>query len=206
VLVDVTPYTFGTSALGELNDELYPYAYIPIIPRNTPIPVRRSEAFATIRDGQTDVDVKIYQGEQRDALENVQIGQFRVEGLSKAPAGNVVLIDLALDRDGILQVSAREKATGLERRITIDNTLSRYDSEQMAEARARIGGMFQGETVQSSPDALPDALVERARAALERAGEDDRAEIIDLIEAIKDGGDEDARRQLQDILFYLETG
>jgi molecular chaperone DnaK (HSP70) len=201
VLVDVTPYTFGTSALGELNDDLYPYVYIPIIPRNTPIPVRRSEAFYTVRDGQTEVDVKIYQGEQSDALENIKIGEFRVEGLSCAPAGNVVILDLALDRDGILLVSAREKATGLERRITIDNTLSRYDAAQMAEAQARIGALFEGETTQ----AAPDALVERARAALENAGDEDRVEIIDLIEAIGDGGNAEARRQLQEILFYLET-
>ena len=63
VLVDVTPYTFGTSALGELDGELYPYCYIPIIPKNTPIPVRRSEVFFTVVDEQTEVDVRIYQGE-----------------------------------------------------------------------------------------------------------------------------------------------
>ena len=68
VLVDVTPYTFGTSALGELDDDLYPYRYFPIIPKNTPIPVRRSEVFYTAVDGQTRVDVKIYQGENVDAL------------------------------------------------------------------------------------------------------------------------------------------
>src|SRR5437763_36041 len=59
VLVDVTPYTFGTSALGELNGELYPYKYVPIIPRNTPIPVRRSEVFHTVTDQQSSVDVRI---------------------------------------------------------------------------------------------------------------------------------------------------
>ena len=58
VLVDVTPYTFGTSALGELDGELYPYHYVPIIARNTPIPVRKSEAFYTVVDDQTAVDVQ----------------------------------------------------------------------------------------------------------------------------------------------------
>jgi len=118
VLVDVTPYTFGTSALGELNGEIYPYTYVPIIPKNTPIPVHRSEAFFTVFDDQTSVEVRIYQGENEDAEQNIRIGEFRVDGLSKAPAGNTVIIDLALDRDGILQVTAREKKTGLERRIT----------------------------------------------------------------------------------------
>jgi len=215
VLVDVTPYTFGTSALGELDGELYPYKYVPIIPRNTPIPVRRSEAFHTVTDQQSSVDVRIFQGENSDALENIQIGEFQVTGLSKAPAGNPVIIDLALDRDGILQVSAREKNTGLERRITIDKAMSRYDRAQLEEARQRVGGLFgkpeeaEGSDVATGPD---DALVAKAQAKLEEAGEEDRTEIINLIEAIRDAaGNGDAaalalaRSQLQDLLFYLET-
>ena len=65
VLVDVTPYTFGTSALGELDGELYPYHYVPIIASNTPIPVRKSEVFFTVVDDQTAVDVRIYPGRER---------------------------------------------------------------------------------------------------------------------------------------------
>jgi molecular chaperone DnaK len=218
VLVDVTPYTFGTSALGELNGELYPYHYVPIIPKNTPIPARMSEVFFTVLDEQTDVDVRIYQGEDNDALENIKIGEFRVSGLSREPAGNPVIVDLALDRNGILQVSAREKKTGLERRITIDNATSRYDREQLDEARQRIGALFgdqeQAASVGSgaATDSAVDALLARASAKLDETGEEDRTEIIDLIEAIRDArssGDsaalEDVRNQLQDLLFYLET-
>ncbi len=72
MLVDVTPYTFGTSALGEFEGEIYPYSYVPIIPRNTPIPVRKSEVFFTVADDQTQVDVRIYQGENADALQNIK--------------------------------------------------------------------------------------------------------------------------------------
>ena len=218
VLVDVTPYTFGTSALGELNGELYPYHYVPIIPKNTPIPARMSEVFFTVLDEQTDVDVRIYQGENNDALENIKIGEFRVSGLSREPAGNPVIVDLALDRNGILQVLAREKKTGLERRITIDNATSRYDREQLDEARQRIGALFgdqeQAASVGSgaATDSAVDALLARASAKLNETGEEDRTEIIDLIEAIRDArssGDnaalEDVRNQLQDLLFYLET-
>jgi molecular chaperone DnaK len=218
VLVDVTPYTFGTSALGELNGDLYPYQYVPIIPKNTPIPVRRSEAFATIADGQRSVDVLIYQGENADALENIKIGEFRVDGLSNVPAGNVVILDLALDRDGILQVSAREKKTGLERRITIDKAMSRFDQDQLDQARERIGSLFEGREQDGSAggagaaDPAVDALLEKASGKLEQASEEDRAEIIDLIEMIRDArtsGDsaalEEGQRQLQDLLFYLET-
>jgi molecular chaperone DnaK len=218
VLVDVTPYTFGTSALGELNGELYPYQYIPIISKNTPIPVRRSEVFYTITDAQPGVDVKIFQGEDNDALENIKIGEFRVDGLSKAPAGNPVILDLALDRNGILQVSAREKQTGLERRITIDKAMSRYDQGQLDEARQRISSLFEGrgQTGSTGANAVAnsaiDALLVKASGKLDEAGEEDRAEIIDLIETIRESrssGDgsalENGRRQLEDLLFYLAT-
>ncbi|PPQ36637.1 Hsp70 family protein [Rhodopila globiformis] len=215
VLVDVTPYTFGTSALGELNGELYPYQYVPIIPKNTPIPVRRSEAFFTVVDGQKSVQILIYQGENPDALENIKIGEFRVDGLSDVPAGNTVIIDLALDRDGILQVSAREKKTGLERRITIDKAVSRFDQDQLDQARERIGSLFEGREQDASAGgagSAVDALLAKASGKLDQAGEEDRAEIIDLIETIRDArasGDsaalEQGQRQLQDLLFYLET-
>jgi molecular chaperone DnaK (HSP70) len=232
VLVDVTPYTFGTSALSELNGDLYPYRFVPIIPKNTPIPVRRSEAFCTITDNQTDVEVRIYQGENDDALQNIQIGEFRVQGLGRVPAGNVVLLDLSLDRDGILQVTAREKTTGLERRITIDRATTRYDEAQMQAARSRITSLFgagedgvlDGEVIEGEGDDVSrgitnpgadfglDALLAKASGKLDVAGEEDRGEIIDLIETLRDArstGDDaalqDSRRQLEDLLFYLET-
>jgi molecular chaperone DnaK len=216
VLVDVTPYTFGTHAISELNGELYPYTYVPIIPKNTPIPVRRSEVFYTATDQQTSVEVHIYQGENADALENIQIGEFRADGLSKAPAGNPVILDLALDRDGILNVSAREKKTGLERRITIDKAMSRYNRDQLDDARARIGALFAGSDETAAGEAVPDAVVaallEKARGKLDAVGEEDRAEIIDLIEAIRDASDsgdtaalQTACKQLEDLLFYLKA-
>jgi molecular chaperone DnaK (HSP70) len=218
VLVDVTPYSFGTSVVGELNGEMYPDLFFPIIPKNTPIPVRRSDVVYTMVDEQVKIRVSIYQGEHEDALENTKIGEFFVEGLSKAPAGNPVIIDLALDRDGILQVSAREKKTGLERRITIDKAMSRFDQTQLDAARARIGSLFEGreditdiEGETETGSAL-DELLAKANAKLDIAGAEDRAEIIDLIEAVRDAksnGDdaalEDGRQQLQDLLFYLET-
>jgi molecular chaperone DnaK len=223
VLVDVTPYTFGTSALGEYNGELYPFHYVPIIQKNTPIPVRKSEVFFTLSDNQTSVDVRIYQGEKPDALENIQLGEFRVEGLSKAKAGNPIILDLALDRDGILHVSAKEKTTGLERRITIDQAMSRYDKNELDAARQRIDVLFNASEANGEPapvarpateatDTALDALVRKARAKLEDVGDEDRAELIDLIEAIRDCCEEgnapglaDARKQLTDLLFYLET-
>ena len=224
VLVDVTPYTFGTSALGELNGEMYPYTYVPIIAKNTAIPVRKSEVFFTVVDDQTTVEVRIFQGEKDDAMENIQLGEFRVEGLSKAPAGNPIIIDLALDRDGILNVSAKEKHTGLERRITIDRTTSRYDKDELCDARHRIAELFDAEeNAEDSPspadleagiagDADVTELIAKAQARLGTALDEDRAELKALIEMIKDceergdaTGRNEASSQIRDLLFYLEV-
>ena len=215
VLVDVTPYSFGTSALGERNGELYPYCYVPIIARNTPIPVRKSEAFRTVHDNQESVHVHIFQGEQEDALENIEIGEFQVEGLSKAPAGNLILIDLSLDRDGILHVSAREKSTGLERVITIDKATSRLKEDELDSARERIDALF-GEQPEPGEVAAIEgeagALIERARALLDEAVTEDRDEIVNLIESVSEAqakGDAAAAAgaidRLADLLFYLES-
>jgi molecular chaperone DnaK len=223
VLVDVTPYTFGTSALGELNGDLYPYTYVPIIAKNTAIPVRKSEVFFTVVDNQTSVEVRIFQGENEDAMTNIQLGEFRVEGLSKAPAGNPIIIDLALDRDGILDVSAKEKLTGLERRITIDRAMSRYNQDELRDARQRIAELFDAEDAEASSgpvdreavvagDADVTELIAKAQAKLHTALDEDRAELKALIEMIKDceergdaTGCKDASSQIRDLLFYLEA-
>ncbi len=232
VLVDVTPYTFGTSALGERDGDVYPFCFVPIIPKNSAIPVRRSEVFFTVQDAQSRVDVKIYQGEDPDALNNIKIGEFHVEGLSGAPAGNPVVLDLALDRDGILHVAAREKMTGLEARISIDQAVPRYGSAELAEARTRIGALFgdpaagavpapqaatarapQAATAQATAgDPALAALVAKAEVKLDEAGPEDRNELVDLIEAVRDAAAAGeaaalaaARQQLADLLFYLDT-
>jgi molecular chaperone DnaK (HSP70) len=224
VLVDITPYTFGTSALDDLDGVLYPHCYVPIISKNTPIPVCKSEVFYTVTDNQDTVEVKVFQGENADALENIELGQFRVEGLSEVDAGNPIIIDLQLDRDGILHVAAKEKRTGLERRITIDNAVPRYDKDELDNARRRIDSLFGAEDAQLLSPATPAAasvgaadppletLVAKARAKLDMVAEEDRNELIDLIETINNGREctdgaliTQARKQLSDLLFYLET-
>ena len=161
-------------------------------------------------------------GRERGRGGEHQIGEFRVEDLADAPAGNVIIIDLALDRDGILHVSAQEKATGREQRITIDKAMSRYDAGEIAEARQHIDELFGDDAEGEAPAAgaagsLPsdpklEALLAKARAKLDSAVAEDRSEIIDLIETIEDGrasgdaaGLAQAVRRLDDLIFYLDT-
>jgi molecular chaperone DnaK (HSP70) len=202
----------------------YPFFYVPIIHKNTPIPVTKSEVVYTLHDRQEAVIVHVYQGEDPDALNNIELGQFTVENLSKVPAGNPIIIQFALDLNGIMNVSAREKNTGLEKSIRIDNVLSRFAEGELETARARVNALFAGEeataqlagpaggATEHQLTAQARALVEKAERLLDKAAEDDREQMINLIEAIKDAvaaGDFAALAEpvaeLSDILFYLES-
>lgn len=224
VLVDITPYTFGTSAFGELNGMPYPFKYVPMIHKNTPIPVTKSEVFYTMHENQTTVKVDVYQGEDPDALNNIPLGEYLVENLSKAPANNPIIIQFALDLNGIMQVTTREKKTGLEKLLRIDNVLTQYEEGALETARSRINALFaNGETLEGEAvgatgatehqlTAQARALVEKAERLLDRATQDDRDEMVNLIEAVKDAlasndftALAEPMAQLSDILFYLES-
>ncbi len=231
VLVDVTPYTFGTSAISELNGEMYPYTFIPLIRKNTPIPVTKSEAFETSYDGQRKIIVSVYQGEDPDALNNTEIGSFNIDGLSDVPAGNILITTFSLDVNGILHVSSREKRTGLEARTTIDNATTRFASDELAAARERLSALIDGyepdEGAATDADAAGDAdaavgerreivaaraLVEKAERLLDGANAEDRDDLVDGIEGVKDALARDhgealdkAVAQLADLIYYLES-
>lgn len=180
VLVDVTPYTFGTSALGERNGESYPYCYVPLIRKNTPVPVSKSEVFYTVYDGQPSVDVMVYQGEDPDALNNIEIGRFRIEGLSDVPEGNPIVLGLSLDLNGILEVSAREKRSGLQRSITIGDAVARFEQDKLEAARSRVQallgeGAADGQGVADPADPAAAADSERAPGKVADAATADAA-------------------------------
>ena len=218
VLVDVTPYTFGTSAIGEWKGEIYPYKFVPLIRKNSVVPTSRSEVFYTASDGQTMVEVMVYQGEDPDALNNTEIGRFLIEGLEEVSAGNPIIATFSLDLNGILHVNAREKGSGLEKSITIDNASARFEEEQMEQARVRIDELFGDEAAAPGGNAQnreltqARALVEKAERLMEEAGKDDREDLVDLIEGVTDAmNSQDPRvlqntsEQLTDLIFYLES-
>ena len=134
LLLDVTPLTLGIETMGAVTT--------PLIPRNTTIPTAKSETFTTAADGQTSVEVHVLQGERANATDNKTIGRFMLDGILPAPRGTPqVEVTFDLDANGILNVSAKDKGTGKEQKITItaSSGLSDAEIEQMvkdAEAHA----------------------------------------------------------------------
>jgi molecular chaperone DnaK len=138
VLVDITPHSLGIKCVDSQRGFPFEYHFAPIIHRNTPLPASRSELFYTFHDNQTEVEIDVYQGESDDVRHNHRVGRFMVQGLSRVPAGNPIVVQLDLNLDGILKVSARERATGLQKQVVIENALARFEREELDQARERL--------------------------------------------------------------------
>ena len=134
VLLDVTPLTLGIETLGGV--------MTPLVPRNTTIPVSKSQVFSTAENNQTAVDIHVLQGERPMASDNKSLGMFRLDGIPPAMRGlPQIEVTFDIDANGIVNVSAKDKATNKEQKITITNSsnLSEADIDKMvkeAEANA----------------------------------------------------------------------
>ena len=135
VLLDVTPLTLGIETLGGV--------MTPLVPRNTTIPVSKSQVFSTAENNQTAVDIHVLQGERPMSHDNKSLGMFRLEGIAPAMRGiPQIEVTFDIDANGIVNVSAKDKATNKEQKITITNSsnLSEQDIDKMvkeAEANAQ---------------------------------------------------------------------
>ena len=126
VLLDVTPLSLGVETMGGVMTK--------IIERNTTIPARRTQVFSTAEDNQSAVDIVVLQGERELAADNRVLGRFKLEGVRPAPRGAPEIeVTFDVDANGILNVSARDKATGAEQRITISESsnLDKAEVERM---------------------------------------------------------------------------
>ena len=230
ILVDITPYTFGTRAIGEHEGMLSNDTYVPVIKRNSPLPISKEELFCTNYDNQQDILVEIFQGDAPLASENIFIGNFWIRGLSKAKAGNIVLLNLELDVNGILKVTAKEKATGFAKTVTMD-TANKGRGSNLEEKRSNIASFLgedgdmeagwddedderdDGNVVMDKRELINRAksLRKRAEGMIPEVNAEDVAELTDLLEqnrrAIAEQDWEIVNRlneSLSDMLFYLE--
>jgi molecular chaperone DnaK len=128
VLLDVTPLSLGIETLGGVSTKL--------IERNTTIPVRKSEVFSTAADNQTAVDIHVLQGERELARDNRTLGNFRLEGIRPAPRGGPQIeVTFDIDANGVLTVTAKDKETGKEQKVTISGStqLAKEEIDRMVQ-------------------------------------------------------------------------
>ena len=178
LLLDVTPLTLGIETMGGVAT--------PLIEKNTTIPTKKSQVFSTAEDNQTAVTIHVVQGERKQAGSNKSLGRFDLADIPPAPRGMPQIeVTFDLDANGILNVSAKDKATGKEQsiRITASGGLSEDDIQQMvadAEANAEADQKFE-ELVTARNTA--DGMINAAKKTLEEAGEHATDEERSAIEA-----------------------
>jgi molecular chaperone DnaK len=213
LLLDVTPLSLGLETIGGVMKKL--------IPRNTTIPVRRSDIFSTSENNQTLVEVHILQGERELAVDNKSLGRFKLTGIPPAPRGvPQVQVALDIDANGILLVTALDKTTGREQRVTIQgaSTLSQEEISRMIQEAEQFADQdrLQRERVEKRNRA--QALTYQAERQLREIALDQgmqfaqrqRGRVETLIRALRDSLERDDERgidqtgaDLQDALYDL---
>jgi len=196
LLLDVTPLTLGIETLGGVRT--------PLIPRNTTIPSSKSEVFSTAADNQPAVEINVLQGEREMAADNKTLGRFILDGIPPAPRGvPQVEVTFDIDANGILNVSAKDKATSKEQKITITGStgLSKEEVEKMtkeAEAHAEEDKKRKEDIeVKNTADSLVYSTERTLKDAGDKVSQDIRTDVEqkvnELKEALKSGSAEDIK-------------
>jgi molecular chaperone DnaK len=166
LLLDVTPLSLGVETLGGVTTK--------IIPRNTTVPVKKSEVFSTAADAQTNVEIHVLQGEREMASDNKSLGTFRLDGIPTAPRGTPQIeVTFDIDANGILSATAREKATGKEQSISITgaSTLDKSEVERMVKEAERNAEEDRRRREQIDTKNMADSVAYQAEKQLQDLGD-----------------------------------
>ncbi len=190
VLVDVTPLSLGVEVKGGLFHKL--------IPRNTTIPTKKSEIFTTAEDGQTEVEINVLQGERELAADNKSLGRFTLTGIAPAPRGvPQIEVTFDIDSDGIVHVSAKDKATGKSQSIVISGTsnLSEDEIKRMVEEAKRYEEEDKKRKQQVELKNNADSLAYQVEKLLKEQGDKIdpslRSEVESMVKDLKDAIEHD---------------
>jgi len=202
LLLDVTPLTLGIETLGGVST--------PLINRNTTIPTNKSQVFSTAADNQTTVEIHILQGERPMSQDNKTLGRFILDGIPPSPRGlPQIEVSFDIDANGILNVTAKDKATGKEQKITITAStgLDKDEIEKMKKEAEMHSSEDTKKKEQIEAKNQADALVYTSEKTLKDAGDkipadvkDQVTEKVEALKKVKDGEDIEAiKKAIEDL-------
>ena len=204
LLLDVTPLSLGIETLGGV--------FTRLIERNTTIPTRKSEIFSTAADSQTSVEIKCYQGERAMAADNKLLGVFQLVGIPPAPRGvPQIEVTFDIDANGIINVSARDKATNNEQKITITSSsgLSKEEVEKMARDAESHAGDDRKKKEEIESRNRADSMVYNIEKMLkehrDKVGADDAKAVETALEETKRAMQEGGVDKINQATSKLET-
>lgn len=200
LLLDVTPLTLGLETLGGV--------MTPLIERNTTIPVRKSQVFSTADDNQTAVDIHVLQGERPMAADNMSLGRFRLEGIPMAPRGiPQIEVTFDIDANGILNVSAKDKASGHEQKVTItaSTNLNKSEIERLVkDAEANRSEDARRKTVVETRNQA-DTVVYAAEKLMKENGGTDHGSLQDKVNELKKAMNGEDVSRMQRLMQEVQT-
>ena len=196
LLLDVTPLTLGIETLGSVST--------PLIERNTTVPTSKSQTFSTAADNQTSVEVNVLQGERPMAADNKSLGRFILDGIPPSPRGvPQVEVTFDLDANGILNVTAKDKATNKEQKITIKGSTGLSDEEvekitKEAEKHAEEDKLKKEQVeVRNQADTLIFTAEKTLKDAGDKVKKEDKEEVEKKVKALKDVLEKGSKDELE---------
>ncbi len=223
ILVDVIPHSLGISAVVDTPMGIMPGYFSVIIPRNSVVPVSRSQVYYTVRDEQEAVEIEVFQGENTIAEENVPLGSFKVENLPLKAAGDIQIeVHFDFDLNGILTVTTTEKGKGQQGTLVVNNAgIQKLSSHELKQARENLEILFESdetitvssqEVISTEISSVELSLVlERAQDVLPTLDSEQAEELQDLLAeietaiAVNSPELPELQDELEDFLYYAST-
>jgi molecular chaperone DnaK len=204
LLLDVTPLSLGLETMGGV--------FTKLIERNTTVPVKKSQIFSTAEDNQPAVDIRVFQGERPMANDNMLLGQFQLQGIPAAPRGMPQIeVTFDIDANGILNVSAKDKASGKEQKITITASTNLSDKEvdrmvkEADQHRAEDERRAELVTARNEADGLAYSVEKTLRELGDKVPSNERDQIESQLEDLKSVVNSDNIQEIRNAIQNLQN-